>query len=89
MLSRLRGQAEPRGGAVPVTRQLPGIPSLRCKGCGGTEFIPLTYPRRETANRSKICARPTAKCVTCGLRASSSETDAQGDAQRHLEGTGS
>lgn len=49
-----------------MTRQLPGIPALRCVGCGGRRFIPLTFPRFGEAQRSAT-VRPSAKCVTCGL----------------------
>jgi hypothetical protein len=46
--------------------RIPDIPVLRCEGCGGDRFIPLTFPTREGAGKAEASARPTAKCLTCG-----------------------
>jgi hypothetical protein len=50
-----------------MPKRIPDIPLLRCSGCGGDRFIPLTFPSRRGAEKAEIEARPTAKCVTCGL----------------------
>ena len=52
--------------ADAMTTQLPRIPALRCLGCGGERFIPLTFPRFPKANWIDPVLRPSAKCVTCG-----------------------
>jgi hypothetical protein len=52
--------------ADAMTTDLPRIPALRCVGCGGNRFIPLTFPRLRKANWIDPVLRPTAKCVTCG-----------------------
>src|SRR5580700_92501 len=52
--------------ADAMTTHLPAIPALRCVGCGGERFIPLTFPRLRLANRIEQVLRPSAKCVTCG-----------------------
>jgi hypothetical protein len=51
-------------GTVPM--RIPDIPVLRCEGCGGDRFIPLTFPARKGAEKAGASARPTAKCLTCG-----------------------
>jgi hypothetical protein len=47
--------------------RMPDIPVLRCDGCGGNRFIPLTFPARRGAEKAGVRGRPTAKCVTCGV----------------------
>jgi hypothetical protein len=51
-------------GTVPM--RIPDIPVLRCEGCGGDRFIPLTFPPHIGAVKAGASARPTAKCLTCG-----------------------
>lgn len=49
-----------------MPKGMPDIPRLRCEGCDGDRFIPLTFPSRKAAKEAVGQARPTAKCVTCG-----------------------
>jgi hypothetical protein len=49
-----------------MPRKLPDIPRVRCEGCDGDRFIPLTFPTRKAARTVVAQARPTAKCMTCG-----------------------
>ena len=51
-------------GTVPM--RIPDIPVLRCEGCGGDRFIPLTFPPHMGAEKAGARVRPTAKCLTCG-----------------------
>jgi hypothetical protein len=50
-----------------MPKRMPDIPVLRCDGCGGDRFIPLTFPGRGGAEKADVRARPTAKCLGCGL----------------------
>jgi hypothetical protein len=45
--------------------RLPDIPDLRCEGCGGHRFIPLTFRRSNAPPGGN--SRPSAKCVDCGM----------------------
>ena len=49
-----------------MPKRIPDIPVLRCDGCGGDRFIPLTFPGRGGAGKVDVRGRPTAKCVGCG-----------------------
>ncbi len=55
-------------------RRIPEPPLLTCKRCAGARFVPLTFPTIERVDR---LVRPTAKCVTCGLRYRDDEPEAR------------
>ena len=52
--------------------RLPDVPIVCCSRCGNDRFIPLTFAHSRRKVSDSV-VRPTAKCVTCGLRVGSAE----------------